>query len=86
MSTFQRFGVASLYTVGLAVGAIMYQRVFVDTLLPLIAEGGTFSRPVFIMERIIPIVLLVILLAAWIWVVAGAVQDETTVDRRRIRR
>jgi hypothetical protein len=86
MSTFKRFGVALFYTLGLAVGAIFYQRVFVSELLPLIEDGGTFSQPVFIMNRIVPIVLLVILLAVWIWVVAGAVQDETTVERRRIRR
>jgi hypothetical protein len=86
MSTFARFGVALFYTLALAVGAIFYQRVFVNELLPLVEQGGTFSQPVFIMNRIVPIVLLVILLAVWIWVVAGAVQDETTVDRRRIRR
>jgi len=86
MSTFKRFGVALFYTLGLAVGAIFYQRVFVDTLLPLVEQGGAFSQPVFILSRIVPIVLLVILLAVWVWVVAGAVQDETTVDRRRVRR
>jgi len=86
MSTFKRFGVALFYTLGLAIGAVFYQRIFVANLLPLVEESGTFSQPVFIMNRIVPIVLAVILLATWIWVVAGAVQDETTVDRRRIRR
>lgn len=86
MSTFKRFAVALFYSLGLAVGGVFYTNVFVDGLLPLVQEGGTFSQPVFIMNRIVPIALLVILLAVWIWVVAGAVQDETTVDRRRIRR
>ena len=86
MSTFRRFGVAMFYTFALAIGGVFYSSVFVDGLLPLVQEGGTFSQPVFIMNRIVPIALLVILLAVWIWVVAGAVQDETTVDRRRIRR
>lgn len=86
MSTVQRFGVASFYTFALAIGAIIYQRVFVSELLPLVDEGGTFSTPVFMLERIVPIVLLVVLAATWIWVVAGAVQDEQTVERRRVRR
>jgi hypothetical protein len=86
MSTVKRFGVASFYTLALAVGAIIYQRVFSETLLPIVDPAGTFSDPLFMLSRIVPIVLAVLLLASWIWVVAGAVQDETTVDRRRIRR
>ena len=86
MSTFRRFGVASFYTLALAVGGIFYSQVFVDGLLPYVQEGGTFSQPVFIMNRVVPIALLVILAAVWIWVVAGAVQDEQTVERRRVRR
>lgn len=86
MSTFKRFGVALFYTLALAIGGILYNRVFVANLLPLVEESGPFSQPVFILNRIVPIVLLVILLAVWIWVIAGAVQDETTVDRRRVRR
>jgi hypothetical protein len=34
----------------------------------------------------VPIVLVILLLAVWVWVIAGAVQDERTVDRRRVRR
>ncbi len=86
MSTFKRFAVALYFTLGLAIGAVLYNRLFVQNLLPLVEEGGTFSQPVFILNRIAPIILAVLLLATWIWVVAGAVQDETTVDRRRIRR
>ena len=85
MSTFKRFGVASFYTLALMVGGIFYQRVFVAELLPLVDESGTFSQPVFIMNRIVPIVLLVVLAATWVWVIAGAVQDEQRVERRRVR-
>ena len=86
MSTFMRFGVASFYTLALAIGAVLYNRIFVSELLPLVEEGGTFSQPVFIMNRVVPVALAVVLLAVWVWVVAGAVQDEQTVDRRRVRR
>ena len=85
MSTWQRIGVAVFYTLGLLVGGVLYNEVFVSNLLPVVDQNGTFSTPVLILERIVPIVLLVILLAVWGWVIAGAVQDEQTVTRRRIR-
>jgi len=31
-------------------------------------------------------VLAVLLAAVWLWVIAGAVQDERTIDTRRVRR
>jgi type II secretory pathway pseudopilin PulG len=37
------------------------------------------------LENLVPIVIVAILLATWAWVIAGAVQDEKTVDRRRVR-
>ena len=85
MATWQRIGVAVFYTLGLLVGGVLYNEVFAGTLVPIVDPNGTFSQPVLILERIVPIVLLVILLAVWGWVVAGAVQDEQTVTRRRIR-
>ena len=85
MATWQRIGVAVFYTLGLMVGGVLYNEVFVSNLLPVVDQNGTFSTPVLILERIVPIVLLVILLAVWGWVIAGAVQDEQTVTRRRIR-
>jgi len=44
-----------------------------------------FSQPVVILEAIVPIILLVLLAAVWLWVIAGAVQDERTVQTRRVR-
>lgn len=85
MATWQRIGVALFFSLGLMVGGLLYNEVFAAELVPLVNPNGTFSQPVLILERIVPIVLLVLLLAVWGWVVAGAVQDERTVDRRRIR-
>jgi hypothetical protein len=85
MATYQRIGVAMFFTVALMIAGLIYNRVFVQQLLPLIEEGGTFSQPAFILERLVPILLLVLLLGTWAWVVAGAVQDEQRVSRRRIR-
>jgi hypothetical protein len=86
MATWQRIGVAIFFTIGIAVGGILYQQVFVDVLLPVVDMEGQFSQPVGLLEAIVPIVLLVLLAAVWLWVIAGAVQDERTVDRRRVRR
>jgi hypothetical protein len=86
MSTFKRIGVAMFFTLALAIAAMIYNRVFVQQLLPLVEQGGTFSQPAFILESLVPILLAVLLAASWLWVIAGAVQDERTVDTRRVRR
>jgi hypothetical protein len=85
MATYQRIGYALYSTLALLVGGVLYNRVYVTELVPLVNQNGIFSEPVFILERLAPIVLLVLLAAVWLWVVAGAVQDEKTVDRRRVR-
>ena len=85
MATWQRIGVALFFTIGLAVGAVLYTQVFVQTLVPVVDMDGQFSQPVVILEAIVPIILLVLLAAVWLWVIAGAVQDERTVQTRRVR-
>ena len=86
MSTWMRFGVALFSTVALMLASLIYNEVFIDGLLPFIDTAGTFSTPVVWLERLVPVVILVLLLAVWAWVIAGAVQDERTVNRRRVRR
>ena len=83
MAAWQRFGVALFYTIALAIGGILYRQVFVNELYPLVDKDGTFSTPVIWLDNLVPLVLLMILLAVWAWTIAGAVQDERTVDRRR---
>ncbi|MFP4218495.1 MAG: hypothetical protein ACLFR6_06620 [Salinarchaeum sp.] len=85
MSTFRRIGVGLFSTIALMMGGLVYAEVFVDELLPLVDTGGTFGTPVVWLDRIAPIVILTLLLAVWAWVIAGAVQDERTVNRRRVR-
>jgi len=86
MSTWRRIGVGLFSTIGLMFGGLIYNEVFVAELLPLVDTGGQFGTPVVWLERIVPVVLVALLAAVWIWVIAGAVQDERTVDRRRVRR
>jgi hypothetical protein len=85
MSTWRRIGVALFTTVGLMIAGLLYNEVFVQELLPLVDKDGLFSTPVMWLENLVPIVIVAILLATWAWVIAGAVQDEKTVDRRRVR-
>lgn len=86
MATWQRIGVAIFFTIALAVGGLLYNEVFVQTLLPVVDMDGQFSQPVGMLDTLVPIVLAVLLAAVWLWVIAGAVQDERTVNRRRVRR
>lgn len=86
MSTWQRLRVAFISTIALAFAGIIYNEVFVSELLPLVDTSGTFATPVVWMGRLVPIVIVTLLLAVWIWFIAGAVQDERTADRRRVRR
>jgi len=85
MATWQRLGIAVTWTVALAIAGILYNEVFLQSLYPLIDQSGTFSTPIVWLNRIAPIVILVLLVAVWVWVVAGAVQDERSVDARRVR-
>jgi hypothetical protein len=86
MATWQRIGVALFWTLGLMVGGLFYNEVFVQGLLPIVDTDGLFATPVVWLNRIVPVVLVILLLAVWAWVIAGAIQDERTVDRRRVRR
>ena len=86
MSTWQRIGVALVWTVGLMLGGLIYNEVFAAELLPMIDPDGIFSMPVIWLDRLAPVIIVMLLLAVWAWVIAGAVQDERTVDRRRVRR
>jgi len=86
MATWQRIGVGLVSTIGLMLGGLLYNEVFVENLLPIVDTSGQFSTPVVWLDRIVPVVIVALLVAVWIWVIAGAVQDERTVDRRRVRR
>jgi hypothetical protein len=86
MSTWNRLRFAFVSTVGLGILGIIYTQVFSATLLPTIDKNGIFSTPVIWLDNIVPIIIAVLLLTVWVWVIAGAVQDERNVDRRRVRR
>jgi len=86
MATWQRIGIAIAWTIGLLIAGLLYNEVFVAEIYPLIDTSAQFATPAVWLRRIFPIVVLVLLAAVWTWVIAGAVQDEKTVDRRRVRR
>jgi len=84
VSHIRRFGVAMVWTIGLAIGGILYQQIWVEEIFPLIDQNGLFSSPAVWLDRIVPLVLVIMLLAVWIWVISGAIEDEKTVRRRRL--
>lgn len=86
MATWQRLGVAMVWTIGLLFLGMIYNEVFSQALLPMVPTDGPFSTPIVWLDRLAPVVIVILLLAVWVWVVFGAVQDERTVDRRRVRR
>jgi len=86
MSTWQRLRFAFISTIASAVGAILYTQVFSQVIFPMVDKDGLFSTPVIWLDRLVPLILAAFVLLVWIWVIAGAVQDERTVDRRRVRR
>jgi len=85
MSTFQRIGVAMFSTISLMIGGLIYNEVFVAALLPVVPTSGPFSTPITWLENLVPLILVMLLLVVWAWVVVGAVEDEKTVRRSRIR-
>ena len=84
VSHIQRFGVAMMWTIGTAIGAIMYQQVWVNEIFPLIDKDGLFSDPAIWLDRIVPLVLVILLLAVWAWTISGAIEEERTTRRRRL--
>lgn len=86
MSTWQRLRFAFISTIAIAIVGIIYAEVWSAVLFPMIDKDGIFSTPAIWLDRLAPLILVFLLLTVWIWVIAGAVQDERTVDRRRVRR
>lgn len=77
MSQWIRIGYGFGGTVGLAVLAIIWVRVYTANLAPIVeAHAGPFSYVIGWMETIVPAVIVILLLALWVWVVAGPVQNE----------
>ena len=85
MSTFGRFAYGFYATIAVAIGGLFYNEIFVENLLQFAPTEGPFAAPVEYLQIIVPIVLLTILLAVWVWVLVGGVQEERRVEQQRIR-
>ena len=85
MSTFGRFAYGLYATVAVAIGGLFYNEIFVENLLQFAPTEGPFAAPVEYLQIIVPIVLLTMLLAVWVWVLIGGVQEERRVEQQRIR-
>ncbi|MDR9431626.1 MAG: hypothetical protein RI568_13135 [Natronomonas sp.] len=85
MSTFGRMAYGFYTTIAVAIGGLFYNEVYVENLRAFAPENGPFAAPVEYLDIIVPVVLLTILLAVWVWVLVGSVQEERTVNRQRLR-
>ena len=86
MSMFGRMAYGFYATIAVAIGGLFYYEVYVENLRAFGPEEGPFAQPLVYLDMIVPIVLLTILLAVWVWVLIGSVQEERSVDRRQVRR
>ena len=85
MATWRRIGVGLFSTIALAILGVVYQQVFVEQLLPIQPDGGSFVFLVGWLDNLVPFMIAILLLTVWSWVIAGAVQEERTRDRRQVR-
>lgn len=86
MSQIRRFAFAMKVTIAMGLAAIIHFRVGVEQIYPL-ARGdfaGPFSGIIGILEFLVPLAIVIIVLATWLWVLISPVQEERTV--RRVRR
>lgn len=86
MSTFGRMAYGFFATIAVAIGGLFYNEVYVENLREFGPTEGPFAQPLVYLDYIVPIVLLTILLAVWVWVLIGSVQEERSVDARQVRR
>lgn len=82
MATILRISFATAVTIGVAVAAIIYYRVFPPLRDMATNEfAGPFTTAVTTADTLVPITLLIVLLGVWTWALAGGVQEE----RARVR-
>ena len=86
MSTFSRMAYGFYATIGIAIGGLMYNEVYLNNLREVGPTEGIWAQPLELLDYIVPFVLLTILLAVWVWVIIGSVQEERSRDVRQVRR
>lgn len=86
MGTFLRFAVTFQSTIAIAIGAYFYNTIYHENLREFAPESGPFAAPVGYLDYIVPIVLATMLLAVWTWMIYGVVQEERSVEQRRVPR
>jgi len=80
MGTIGRVRIASIWTVGLLVLGVIFYQVFQPILD--IDQGGQFSFVIGWIDVIVPIVIVSLIFASWLWVVIGSVTEQPRRDMR----
>lgn len=77
-------GLGAAFTIALAILAVVYFRVGQPIFDMATGEySGEFSYLIGQIEVVVPAIIGILLLATWLWVVAGPVQDEPASNMRR---
>ncbi|MFB6200857.1 MAG: hypothetical protein ABEI98_02490 [Halorhabdus sp.] len=77
MSQLRRYAYGASMTVAMAFAAVLYFRMFIDHLKPIVEEHqGPFDPVLEVLTWIPPMAIGIILFATWVWVLSSPVQQE----------
>lgn len=85
MGLLGRFQVLAGTIIGVGFVGVVFNEIGRDLIARVEEQDGPFSGVAGQVETIVPLVLAGLLLAAVLWFIASAIQEERSVNRRRIR-
>lgn len=80
MSTIGRIQVATMVTIGLTILGVIFQQA-IPPIVDLADPDGMFSFLLDEIEVVVPVVVVSVLLAVWVWVIIGSVVRQRRKDR-----
>lgn len=85
MGLFGRLKIVMVTTIGVGFLGIIFNELGRDLIQRIKDQDGPFSALAGQVETMVPLVLVLLLLGVLAWFLVSSVQEERTVDRRRVR-
>lgn len=85
MGLFGRLKIVMVTTIGVGFLGIIFNELGRDLIQRIKEQDGPFSALAGQVETMVPLVLVLLLLGVLAWFLVSSVQEERTVDRRRVR-